>query len=416
MIMRSIASIKESSFMTSLLSSTCATSLPLRQKSRRVYCSHVPSPSLSTESGLAFDGIVQGGRVRLDSWIASQLPSYISRARVQSSIRLGLAFVNGQPVDKISYSVRSGDHVECTIAALTPLRAEPEQIDLDIVFEDEHVLVVNKPAHMVTHPAPGNWNGTLVNALVHHCKLPTVSGPTGVDLNDEDYSDTEDEMLDRTNMMVFSGVPPAVRPGIVHRLDKGTSGLLVIAKDEHAHEHLSKQFKDRTVNRSYLSLTCGSPNSKAGCINAAIGRDIHNRTRMAVISHSTNRMARNAVSGYEVVEILVNGGAALVEWKLETGRTHQIRVHAQYLGHPLLGDDLYGGTKGAALSFILPKISSSAHGKAKKIVSQIQRPCLHAATLGFIHPRSLERLTFSCPLPPDIEELWLQLKSFDIAV
>ncbi|MCO5565179.1 hypothetical protein L7F22_018852 [Adiantum nelumboides] len=182
-------------------------------------------------------------------------------------------------------------------------------------------------------------------------------------------------------------------------------------QDEHAHEHLSKQFKDRTVKRSYLSLLCGTPNCQRGQVDAAIGRDSRNRIRMAVVPNTnTNKKARNAVSGFEVLEVLANGGAALVEWKLETGRTHQIRVHAQYLGHPLLGDDIYGGTKGAALSCILTKIHSSTHGLARKLVSQLERPSLHAATLGFIHPRSLKEMTFTCPLPSDFEELWLQLK------
>ncbi|KAI5077901.1 hypothetical protein GOP47_0007725 [Adiantum capillus-veneris] len=320
----------------------------------------------------------------------------------------------------VSYSLRSGDHVKCAIAALTPLKAEPEDICLDIVYEDDHVLVVNKPAQMVTHPAPGNWNGTLVNALVHHCELPVAceaTDETSGEEPEEDSFDDEDEQLDQSqnlNSSVYIGVPLAVRPGIVHRLDKGTSGLLVIAKDEHAHEHLSKQFKDRTVKRSYLSLVCGTPSRKRGRVDAAIGRDIRNRIRMAVVPNSSsNKRARNAVSGFEVLEVLANGGAALMEWKLETGRTHQIRVHAQYLGHPLLGDDVYGGTRGAALSCILPKIQSSTHGLARKLISQLQRPSLHAATLGFIHPRNLKEMTFSCPLPSDFEELWLQLKSFN---
>lgn len=377
------------------------------------------SSSCNVEDDVSFDGIVQDGRMRLDFWLASHLPSHISRARVQSSIRLGLALVNGQPVDKVSYSVRNGDHVKCRIAALAPLKAEPEDIGLDIVFEDEHVLVVNKPAHMVTHPAPGNWSGTLVNALVHHCELPVACeaiGETFVDEIEEDDSDNEDERLDPSENLIpniHRGVL-TVRPGIVHRLDKGTSGLLVIAKDEHAHEHLSKQFKDRTVKRSYLSLMCGTPTSRRGRVDASIGRDCRNRIRMAVVPNSsTNKKARNAVSGYEVVEVLANGGASLVEWKLETGRTHQIRVHAQHLGHPLLGDDVYGGTKGAALSCILPKLHSSTHGVARKLINQMQRPSLHAATLGFIHPRSLEKLTFTCPLPQDFDELWLQLKSMN---
>ncbi|MCO5550895.1 hypothetical protein L7F22_004389 [Adiantum nelumboides] len=193
------------------------------------------SLSSSSESDIAFDGTVQDGKARLDFWLASQLPSHISRARVQSSIRSGLAFVNGQPVDKVSYSIRNGDHVRCAIAALTPLKAEPEEISLDIIFEDNHVLVVNKPAQMVTHPAPGNWTGTLVNALVHHCELPVACEPTNESSADEFEEDIFDDdepfgQFQNLNSSVHKGVPLAVRPGIVHRLDKGTSGLLVIAK------------------------------------------------------------------------------------------------------------------------------------------------------------------------------------------
>lgn len=341
---------------------------------------------------------------------------------MQSSIRSGLALVNDQPVDKVSYAVRIGDHIKCAIAALAPLKAEPEDIALDIVFEDKYVLVVNKPAHMVTHPAPGNWNGTLVNALVHHCELPVacerpkyLNDETSVDESEEDDFDFEIEEVnagEMGNSTVPKGVPLAVRPGIVHRLDKGTSGLLVIAKDEHAHEHLSKQFMDRTVKRSYVSLTCGALSNQRGRIDVAIGRDSHNRTRMAVVpSLSTNKRSRNAVSSYEVLEVLANGGSALVEWRLKTGRTHQIRVHAQHLGHPLVGDNVYGGTKGAALACLLPKVSSSNHGVVRKLVNHLQRPCLHAATLGFVHPRSDEKMAFTCPPPQDFEEVLCQLRS-----
>ncbi|KAJ4826920.1 hypothetical protein Tsubulata_030422 [Turnera subulata] len=218
-------------------------------------------------------------KLRLDSWISSRI-SGISRARVQSSIKSGLVSVNGKLVNKASQNVKTGDKVSCTIAELQPLRAEPENIPLDIVYEDEHLLVVNKPPHMVVHPAPGNPTGTLVNGILHHCSgLPTAAFPC----EDVVDSDVEDVSVDE-------GYSEAsVRPGIVHRLDKGTSGLLVVAKDEHSHAHLSDQFKLHTIQRVYISLTCGVPSQVAGRINVPIARDVNNRVRMAAIPGSINR-------------------------------------------------------------------------------------------------------------------------------
>lgn len=374
---------------------------------------------------VGFDGVVANAaaKTRLDAWLASQLP-HVSRARVQSSIRSGLAHVNGQPVNKVSYAVRVGDRVKCAIAAAVPLKAEPEDIPLDIVYEDDHLLVVNKPAQMVTHPAPGNWHGTLVNAIVHHCEVPLETSSFG-SFSGEKPSldvDAEDDFVEGTPFVqpgrFGHSTDPAllVRPGIVHRLDKGTTGLLVIAKDEHAHGHLSEQFKCRTVKRSYVSLTCGLPFPKVGCVDAAIARDVHNRTRMAVVGNpSGGRKARTAVSSYSVIEVLANGGSALVNWKLETGRTHQIRVHAHHIGHPLLGDEVYGGTKGAALAFLLPKVPLSSHETVRQLINQLQRPSLHAATLGFVHPRTDQELNFTCPLPSDFKDIWHQLQNLGLS-
>ncbi|KAE8659837.1 RNA pseudouridine synthase 2 [Hibiscus syriacus] len=220
------------------------------------------------------------GKLRLDSWISSRIQG-ISRARVQSSIKSGLVTVNGRVVDKVSHSLRAGDKVNCVISDLQPLKAEPEDIPLDIVFEDDHVLVVNKPPHMVVHPAPGNANGTLVNGILHHCRLPTValSEKEVLSLSDtEDVSDDEEAFYSGT-----SAAASSVRPGIVHRLDKGTSGLLVVAKDEHSHAHLSEQFKQHTIQRVYISLTCGVPSASAGRVDVPIGRDSNNRIRMAAV-------------------------------------------------------------------------------------------------------------------------------------
>lgn len=359
---------------------------------------------------------VKSGKLRLDAWISSRING-ISRARVQSSIRSGLVSVNGQITSKVSHMVRSGDEVNCTISDLQPLKAEPEDIPLDIVYEDDHLLVVNKPAHMVVHPAPGNATGTLVNGILHHCSLPAASLPNQETLDEsEDLSDDElsNFSADQSDSKGFCfGINEAsVRPGIVHRLDKGTSGLLVVAKDEHSHAHLSEQFKQHTIQRVYISLTCGVPSPTSGRIDIPIGRDLNNRIRMAaVLGPSKCGKARHAASRYKVIEILAGGGSALVEWRLETGRTHQIRVHAKHIGIPLLGDEVYGGTKNMALSILQPRNPSSSHGELLQIVSKIGRPCLHALTLGFKHPHTGEKIRFSCLPPADFAETLSRLRA-----
>ncbi|GFP86623.1 pentatricopeptide repeat-containing protein at1g20230 [Phtheirospermum japonicum] len=242
------------------------------------------------------------GKLRLDSWISSRM-SGISRARVQSSIRSGLVSVNGHVISKVSHVVRDGDAVNCKIAELQPLRAEPEDIALDIVYEDEHLLVVNKPAHMVVHPAPGNATGTLVNGILRHCRLSSVSfNPEA--LPEIDY-DSGDEVC---ALPVDKGhSEESIRPGIVHRLDKGTSGLLVVAKDEHSHAHLAEQFKKHTIKRVYVSLTCGVPSPTSGRVDIPIGRDPNNRIRMiASPGSSTRGKARSAVSRNKLVSLYCN--------------------------------------------------------------------------------------------------------------
>ncbi|OMO75474.1 hypothetical protein COLO4_26091 [Corchorus olitorius] len=263
------------------------------------------------------------GKLRLDSWISSRIQG-ISRARVQSSIKSGLVTVNGRVVDKVSHGLRAGDKVNCVISELQPLRAEPEDIPLDIVYEDDHVLVV-------VHPAPGNATGTLVNGILHHCSLPMVA------LSEKELlSDTEDGSDDE-GFPYGENAAAAIRPGIVHRLDKGTSGLLVVAKDEHSHARLSEQFKQHTIQRVYISLTCGVPSPSAGRVDIPIGRDSNNRVRMvAVPGISHPGRARHAASRYKVIEVLAGGGSALVQWRLETGRTHQISTSTLKRKHALL--------------------------------------------------------------------------------
>ncbi|KAG5542868.1 hypothetical protein RHGRI_015832 [Rhododendron griersonianum] len=368
-------------------------------------------------AGVRLDGTVdaESGKIRLDSWISSRIDG-VSRARVQSSIRTGLVSVNGRVIDKVSHMVRDGDEVECTISELQPLKAEPEDIPLDIVYEDEHVLVVNKPAHMVVHPAPGNATGTLVNGILHHCSLSTCAFPNQEVLSEmEDISDDEFSCFsagqsgdEDVSSAMFAA---SVRPGIVHRLDKGTSGLLVVAKDEHSHSHLAEQFKQHTIHRVYISLTCGVPSPLSGRVDIPIGRDLNNRIRMtAVPGPSKCGHARHAASRYRVLEILAGGGSALVEWRLETGRTHQIRAHAKYLGIPLLGDEVYGGTANMAMSGLRPRTPSYFHGQLMQLVSRIKRPCLHALALGFRHPHTRENKNFSCIPPADFAETLSQLR------
>nr|CAD1830548.1 unnamed protein product [Ananas comosus var. bracteatus] len=375
-----------------------------------------PSPRLrSSHAGARLEEAVEvgSGRSRLDAWLASRIRG-VSRARIQSSIRSGLVAVNGRTVDKVSHLVKGGDMISCRVSELQPLRAEAEDIPLDIVYEDDHVLVVNKPAHMVVHPAPGNANGTLID--VYHA----------------DQFSTEELSL---------AVPEAlVRPGIVHRLDKGTSGLLVVAKDEHSHAHLAEQFKQHTINRVYISLTTGVPNPYSARIEVPIARDPNNRVRMVATSGTNHRHARYAASRYEVIEVLAGGGSALVKWRLETGRTHQdylvlcyiwlikIFLHhlhclpevdsstCKVLGSSLLGDEVYGSTKSMALSLLKPRTPSSHHGHLSHMISKLDRPCLHALSLGFEHPHTGEFLRFSCPPPDDFSEVVDQLRGINTSV
>ncbi|XP_039133785.1 RNA pseudouridine synthase 2, chloroplastic isoform X1 [Dioscorea cayenensis subsp. rotundata] len=419
------------------ISSSSSSSLHLLRRNPRsrvsnIFCSSASSHESPPQSehrprgghaGLRLDETVEAGsgRSRLDSWISFRFHG-VSRARIQASIRSGLVAVNGRPVEKVSHIVRDGDRVCCTVSELQPLRAEPEDIPLDIVYEDSHVLVVNKPAHMVVHPAPGNANGTLVNAILHHCRLPTMScTPHNSSSEVQEFSELSEDELDDFNVEPSSAVDISssnydahIRPGIVHRLDKGTSGLLVVAKDEESHAHLAEQFKSHTIHRVYISLTSGVPSPSSGRIEVPIARDPNNRVRMAAVAGSINsKHVRYAASRYKVLEVLANGGSALVQWRLETGRTHQIRAHAKYLGIPLLGDEVYGGTKSMALSLLKPRTPSSCHGYLSHMISNLDRPCLHALSLGFKHPHTGEQVQFSCHPPADFSDALSLLRNIN---
>ena len=277
--------------------------------------------------------------VRVDQFLAARVPA-LSRSRIQDLLKAGDARVNGRET-KASTKLRAGDHI--TVAEPPPIAAttEAEDIALDVLHEDSDLIVLNKPAGLVVHPAAGHWHGTLVNALLHHCKgLSSIGGEE--------------------------------RPGIVHRLDKETSGCLVAAKNDIAHRALTRQFAGREVTKIYLALAVGEFRNASGIIAGAIGRHPIHRKRMTVLAGERGRAAR---TDYRVLHKLAAG--TLVECTLHTGRTHQIRVHLKHLGHPILGDEVYGRRAG------------------------FDRQMLHAWKLGFTHPVSGERMNFTAPIPRD---------------
>ena len=274
---------------------------------------------------------------RLDCYLSEALE--VTRSAVQNWLEQGLVRVNGRPQEK-NYRLREGDRIEAELPAPAPCQAVAEDIPLDIVYEDDDLLVVNKPKGMVVHPAAGNPSGTLVNALLAHCG-DSLSGINGV-----------------------------LRPGIVHRIDKDTSGLLIVAKNDFAHQGLAEQIKAHSFDRIYEAVVCGHLREAAGRVDAPIGRHPLHRKRMAV----TDRHSRQAVTHYETIREYP--GYAHIRLRLETGRTHQIRVHMAYLGHPVAGDEVYG-----------------------KPLPGLQGQCLHAREIGFRHPRSGAYLHFTSPLP-----------------
>lgn len=289
---------------------------------------------------------------RLDSVLAGMMPEY-SRSFIQKLFENGSITVGGDPCSEKKRKAAAGDIVEITIPQPERLEVEAEDIPLDIVYEDDELLVVDKPAGMVVHPAPGNHSGTLVNALMYHCgdALSSING--------------------------------VIRPGIVHRIDKDTSGLLMVAKTDRAHNALSAQLAEHSITRRYKAIVYSNIKEDEGTVDKPIGRDPGNRLRNAVVY--TN--SKNAVTHYRVLERF--GGFTLVEAVLETGRTHQIRVHMAYIRHPLLGDMLYGPAK-------------NRYGA--------KRQMLHAGVLGFVHPVTGEYMEFNSPLPQDFEDVLAKLR------
>ena len=303
---------------------------------------------------------------RIDLFLSQQDLS-LSRAFVQRLIQEQNLLVAGKAV-KPSYRIKGGEEIQIEIPPPKELSLEPEDISLDIVYEDSDLLVVNKRAGMVVHPALGNYSHTLVNALLFHCK--DLSGINGV-----------------------------LRPGIVHRLDKNTSGLMVVAKNDTAHLSLSDQIKNRTLLREYLAITWGHMPSEEGSIEAPIGRALKDRKKMAV----TRIKGRESVTQYRVLERF--DLCELLSIRLKTGRTHQIRVHLSYLNHPVLGDPEYGGRQKW-----IKGIYDQERPFAQRLLGTIDRQALHAKRLGFVHPRTEEYKEFDSDLPEDIHRVLTLLR------
>lgn len=310
---------------------------------------------------------------RLDQWLASALAPGLSRNRVQTLIREGAVSIGGRTVNETRRRVAAGE--EWVIAEPQPEPAAPEgePIELSILYEDDQLVVVDKPAGLVVHPGPGNWTGTLVNALIHHC------------------GDT------------LSGIGGVRRPGIVHRLDKETSGVMVVAKTDAAHRALSEAFADHgrsgDLERAYYALVWGVMPRVAGTIDAPLGRSAQNRTQRSVVPQG-RADARHAVTRYSVLARYGSGAdglASLVECRLETGRTHQIRVHMAHVGHPLIGDQEYGRAFATKVRKLPEPLRTEAAGFA--------RQALHARLLAFRHPSSDVLMRFEAPMPHDMQSL-----------
>ena len=299
----------------------------------------------------------EGGRI--DSFLAEK--TELSRSAAARLCEEGAVFVDGKSQGK-KYALRAGEVVSFTVPEAIPTEAKPENIPLNIVFEDKDIVVINKPSGMVVHPAPGNYEGTLVNALLYHC---------GSEL---------------------SGIGGEIRPGIVHRIDKDTSGLLVVAKNDRAHRLLSEQLEGHRIVREYHALVYGGFREENGTVSKWIGRHPVDRKKMAILPEGAPG-ARDAITHYEVLGKY--GEVSYVKLHLETGRTHQIRVHMASLGHPLLGDTVYGGGK-SRFEKMHPKLFD---GQA-----------LHARKLSFMHPSTGERVSYECQLPENFEKALALLK------
>ncbi len=315
-------------------------------------------------------GADDSGR-RLDQLLAAALPE-LSRSRLKALILEGRVSCAGAVISEPSRRIKPGERFDVAVPPAAPAVPEAQAIPLEILYEDAHLIVIVKPAGLTVHPAPGNPDKTLVNALIAHC---------GASL---------------------SGIGGVARPGIVHRLDKDTSGVMVVAKTDAAHHSLTAQFQGRTIERAYLALVWGVPRPASGRIAGAIGRSTRDRKKMAVVS----RGGKAAATRYRTLRAF-GRAASLVECRLETGRTHQIRVHMTHIGHPLVGDPVYGRARHRAAPELTPA--------ARIIFDGFRRQALHAAVLGFDHPESGRRLRFEAPIPPDFANLLNSLEEIEKA-
>lgn len=297
---------------------------------------------------------------RLDRALADALPT-LSRERLKSLVKAGSLERDGAKVRDPALKVVGSETFRLEVPLPAEAAAAAQDIPLAIIFEDDHLLVVDKPAGLVVHPAAGNLDGTMVNALLHHC-----AGR-------------------------LSGIGGVARPGIVHRIDKDTSGLLVVAKTDVAHEGLAKQFQAHSIDRRYIAAVSGRPGKAEGSIDAPLARSSHDRKKMAIVEEGRGK---RAVTHYKVLG--VSNAAAKVECRLETGRTHQVRVHMASIGHPLLGDPVYGRAPAQKLRELLGRL-------------EFRRQALHAARLGFVHPVTKDRLSFESAIPQDMQELFRAL-------
>lgn len=318
--------------------------------------------------------MVETGGERLDAYVAAQAPD-LSRARVQQLVKAGDILLNGQRV-KVSCKVEAGDVIEVRLPLpVAPLHMEAEDIPLDIVYQDTDLLVINKPAGLVVHPGAGNWTGTLVQALLFHVK----------DL---------------------SGIGGELRPGIVHRLDKETSGLMLVAKHDVAHRALAEMIESRVVVREYLTLAWGTVPQQTFTIDAPIGRNPTDRQKMAVLAgQDEQHTRRHAVTHFTVQERLPH--ATVLTAKLDTGRTHQIRVHLHHTGYPVVGDPVYGARIARRYLAVLPPAAQAA-------IEKLPGQALHAFRLSFPHPGTGEALIFEAPPPPAFQHVWDALREEDV--
>jgi 23S rRNA pseudouridine1911/1915/1917 synthase len=312
---------------------------------------------------------------RLDRFLAASLPEF-SRARLQQLLAEGAVTLAGAKVKDANHRVKGGELYEVDVPPARPTRPLGQDIPLAVVYEDKDLIVIDKPAGLVVHPAAGNPDGTLVNALIAHC------GPSLI------------------------GIGGEARPGIVHRLDKDTSGVLVAGKNERAMASLAKQFANHTIERAYNALVWGSPRPATGSIESQIGRSQFDRKRMAVL-RSGGKTARTNYRVLEKFGPAERPFASLIECRLETGRTHQIRVHLTHLGHPLIGDPQYGRTRQA------PRGRTPAEEAAYAAAGAFSRQALHALVLGFQHPSLHKTLRFEAPWPPDFAELVAALRGLN---